>query len=117
MFQAYTPDDGKSMDWFFRPWYFDNWVIDHAVGEVNTTASGTVITVHDKGLMPLPAHVTATFSDSTTTTLVVPVDEWLKGKTNAAVTVPGSKKVIKVELDKYKEYPDVEKTNNSWILK
>jgi hypothetical protein len=116
MFKAFERAAGEPMDWFFRPWYYDNWKLDHALVGVEQRAEATVITVEDRGLLPMPAVLTVTFADGSSMKEQIPVEEWLSGKTRASVFVSGTRKVVKVELDMDQEYPDVDRANNTWSL-
>lgn len=114
MFRSYNAASGGELEWFFRMWYYDNWMVDQAVGDVTTSEKGTVVRIDDQGLMPMPAVVTVTYDDQSTATATVPVSEWLTGKRSAEVILPGARSVVRVEIDAEQAYPDVDRTNNSW---
>ena len=48
----------------------------------------------------------------TTLLRTVPVERWLRGATEATVTVPAGSPVVRVEIDPDHGYPDVDRANN-----
>ena len=104
----------KSPAWFWRSWYYETWTLDQAVTGVEVRGDSTVITIQDKGLVPMPARVTITLGSNRTVEREVPVETWLKGARTATVTVLAGETVTKVEIDAAKAFPDVDRTNNVW---
>lgn len=112
MFNTFEDVSGQNLDWFWRSWYFEVWALDQAVGSVETTDNGTRIIIEDRGQVPMPATVEITMMDGSTITKTIPVDKWLLGATKTALTVDGD--VSSVVIDPNKDYPDADRTNNSW---
>ena len=113
-FNSFNTAAGKDLWWFWRSWYYETWTLDQAVGRVDVRADSTVITIEDKGLVPMPARVTVTLGSGQTVEREVSVDIWLTGARTATVTVPGGG-VTKVEIDAAKAFPDVDRSNNVWV--
>lgn len=115
MFNTFEDVSGRDLGWFWRSWYYETWTLDQAVLSVDATDAGTVIVIEDRGKIPMPVHLAITTADGTVTTEVIPVDEWLKGKTKVTFTYPGNKEVTKVEIDPENHFPDLNSQNNIWM--
>jgi len=113
-FNAFNTAAGKDLGWFWRSWYYETWTLDQAVGGVETRGDSTVVTVLDKGLVPMPARVTITLSSGQTVQREIPVETWINGARSATVAVPGANAVTKVEIDAARVFPDADRTNNVW---
>jgi hypothetical protein len=104
---------GRDLGWFWRAWYHETWTLDQAIAGVTTAGGMTTIVVEDRGLVPMPAHVTVTYGDGRTERQDVPVDHWLAGNRQATITV-SSADVVRVEIDAAQEFPDVNRHDNVW---
>lgn len=111
-FNTFEDVSGRELDWFWRAWYYETWTLDQAVGSVTSTENGTRIIIEDHGLVPMPSTVQITMADGSTVSRTIPVEKWLRGATQAALTVNGD--VTKVVIDPDKHYPDNNRSNNSW---
>jgi hypothetical protein len=109
-----TFDDvsGRDLDWFWRTWYFETWLLDQAVGPVTAHGDSTSIVVEDHGNAPMPARLTITLANGQTVKREVPVETWLRGARSATVTVPGQ--VARVVIDAENVFPDANRDNNVW---
>lgn len=112
LFNTFEDVAGRDLDWFWRSWYYETWTLDQAVGSVTTTDNETRIVIEDRGEVPMPATVEITMSDGSTQTQTIPVETWLKGATQATITVEGE--VSEVEIDPENHFPDTNRSNNSW---
>ncbi len=115
MFHTFNRVSGRNLDWFWRSWYYETWVLDHAVAEVTPVRDGTRIIVEDRGRAILPARLTITRENGEQLRREVPAETWLSGATRAEVFVPGGSPVVRVEIDAAQEFPDVDRTNDVWI--
>lgn len=114
LFNTFEDVSGQDLDWFWRSWYYEVWVLDQAVGKVSPGNNGTQIVIEDRGLVPMPATVEITLADGSTITKNIPVETWLKGNTQTVLTVENSTEVTKVVIDPEKDYPDANRLNNTW---
>ncbi|MGQ0813040.1 MAG: M1 family metallopeptidase [Gemmatimonadota bacterium] len=114
LFNTFENVSGRDLDWFWRAWYFETWTLDHAVGNVTTSSTGTTVTIQDRGYVPMPVHVTITRANGEMLRREVPVETWLSGATTATVTVPVGAAITRVELDAARAYPDIDRSNNVW---
>lgn len=114
MFNVFESVSGRDLDWFWRSFYYETWILDQAVGNVSQTDAGTRITIQDLGQLPLPARVRITLDNGETINRTVPVDTWLDGATSAEIVINRSAKVTKIEIDPDHSFPDVNRANNDW---
>jgi len=105
---------GRDLGWFWRSWYFEQWMLDHAIGGVETSGSETTITIDDLGELPMPASVAVERADGTVEQLEVPVETWLEGSRSAVLRVASSPAVTRVTLDPQQRSPDRDRSNNTW---
>lgn len=103
---------GRELDWFWRSWYHETWVLDQAVRSVTVADGQTHIEVEDLGRVPMPVHLVVTLADGRTVRREIPVDVWLAGAVRASITVPGT--ATRVEIDPERDLPDADRTNNVW---
>lgn len=121
-----TPDDffrtienvtGESLDWFWRGWIVNNWRLDQAIREVkyvdNDPGKGAIITIDNLEKMAMPVFMEVTTESGQTTRITIPVEVWQRNKSWDYV-FPSSEKLVKVELDPEKDYPDHNPENNIW---
>jgi len=112
LFNTFEAVAGRDLDWFWRGTLYESWTMDHAVQSVEQTEEGTVVTVADKGQLPMPVFVQATLADGRTVERRVGVEPWLNGKRSVTVTLSGS--VTSVTLDPSNFLPDLDRSNNTW---
>lgn len=113
-FNRFETAAGRDMDWFWRSWYYETWLLDQAVGDVTPGENGTTITIRDLGNVPMPARVSITRESGETIERTVPVDVWLSGTRTSTVAVPAGSPVVRVEIDAEEVFPDADRTNNVW---
>jgi hypothetical protein len=114
-FNAFNTAAGRDLGWFWSSWYDNDWSLDQAVQSVTADASGTTITIADRGNVPMPARLVITRANGQTERREVPVETWLRGARTATVTLPaGGSPVVKVEIDPERQFPDADRTNNTW---
>jgi hypothetical protein len=113
-FNTMSSVSGRDLDWFWRTWYYETWVLDQAVSSVTEGPRGTVVTVTDLGTAPMPAHLTVTRADGRVVREVIPVDVWLQGARTATLTLPAGAAVTRVEIDAENAFPDIDRRNNVW---
>ncbi|HUP87746.1 MAG TPA: M1 family metallopeptidase [Longimicrobiales bacterium] len=114
MWNTFEDVSGKDLDWFWQEWYFTTWKLDQAVGAVTNTPAGALIRIDDLGGVAMPVLLTITRDGGEVVQRVIQVDAWLNGATSTTVTIPGGK-VVRVEIDIGRSFPDVNRTNNVWV--
>lgn len=109
----------RDLDWFWTPWWYGTAVFDQGVAGVATESiSGgerVTITIEDRGEAPLPALVAVTLENGEVRRTTVPVETWLTGARTATVTLDLPARVLRVELDPERVFPDVDRRNNLWV--
>jgi hypothetical protein len=112
-FNTFEDVAGRELDWFWRGAFYESWTLDHAVQSVDQGEDGVVVTVADRGLLPMPVLLTATYADGRTVTKRVGVDAWLDGKRTVTVQLAAGE-VTRVVLDPDQVLPDLDRANNTW---
>lgn len=115
LWNTFEDVSGRDLGWFWTSWYETTWVYDQAVGDVTAAPNGSAsITIEDRGQVPMPAVVRITREDGTTLTREVPVDAWLRGATEATVSVPAGAPITRVEIVSPGRIADVDRENDVW---
>jgi aminopeptidase N len=113
-FNTFEAASGRDLDWFWRSWYYETWVLDQAVGGTRTEGNSTRIFVENRGRMPLPTLLQITLGNGETRTAAIPVEHWLAGNRQGDVTLTTQSPVVRVEIDPEQLFPDIDRENNVW---
>jgi hypothetical protein len=113
-FRLMRDESGMELDWFWRDWIFTTARLDQAVDSVSGGTDGvSSIHLHNRGSMVMPAELSITFDDGTTSTVKLPVEMWNLGD-RFVYRVVGTKPVRAVEVDPRHALPDIDRSNNRW---
>lgn len=116
-FRSIENHAGENLNWFWRGWFMENWLIDQAVTEVkyveNDPTKGSLITVSTLEKLPLPVIVKIKEENGKETTVKLPVEVWFAGP-NWTFKHNSTSKVVEVVVDPNNAYPDIDTTNNKW---
>ena len=104
---------GENLSWFWKGWFYGTGNVDLAVDSVRMYDGNTVISVSNKGEIPMPVELQITYDDGTTELLRLPVEIWQRGDSWNHL-LKSEKTVKSVELDPEKILPDVNYSNDSW---
>lgn len=104
---------GENLTWFWKGWFYGTGNIDLAVDNVQTYQGNTIISVSNKGEIPMPVVMEVTYEDDSTETVRLPVEIWQRGDSWNHLHRT-DKKVKSVELDPAKILPDVNFSNDAW---
>jgi hypothetical protein len=111
---------GEDLSWFWRGWFRHNWKLDLAVTGVkyvgNDPAKGALVTVANLEKFAMPAMLRVTYADGSTTEVRVPVATWMQ-HTQFNVAVAGDKRIRSATIDPDGVLPDVDRANNTFIMK
>jgi len=123
-----TPDDffrtmenvaGENLNWFWRGWFKNNWRFDQGIVGVTTDATNTsdsgVITIENFEKMPMPVVVDITTASGEVHRVKLPVEIWERN-TTWSFKAPTDEKIVAVQLDPDKVYPDHNPDNNRWEI-
>jgi hypothetical protein len=110
-FRAMASEGGEDLDYFWRGWYMNNWLLDFAVDGVKPDKEGSVVTISTRGQLVLPAVVELTLADGTKKRVTLPAETWIQHG-SYPMHVDGT--VTAVVIDPEHVLPDVDRSNNSW---
>jgi len=113
-FYSFDVAAGRTLDWFWRTWWYETWTLDQAVASVDTAGDKLAVRVEDRGLAPMPVRLAITRADGTVERQVIPVEVWLSGARSHVITLPDPATVTAVEIDPEMVFPDVDRSNNRW---
>lgn len=113
LFNTFEEVVGKDLDWFWTSLLYESWTMDQAIEHVTQIDDGLRVTIVDKGKVPMPVLVKASYTDGTTRTKRLPVNVWLEGAQSTDVIFPAGK-VARIELDPQAFLPDINRMNNTW---
>lgn len=112
-FNAMESATGENLNWFWRGWFYGNGNIDLAINSVRNYQGNYVITVENRGEVPMPVQLQVTYTDGTSEEKWLPVEIWQRGD-SWNYFLETNKEVEKVEIDPNKLLPDVNSSNDSW---
>ena len=112
LFRTFEDVSGRDLDWFWRGWYYETWMLDHAVGGVRVENDRSTIFVEDRGRMPMPVALTIRCRGGETLERTIPVESWLAGRRQASIEVECA--IESVTIDAARAYPDADRSNNVW---
>ncbi len=104
---------GEDLSWFWKGWFFGNGNIDLGIAEVKSIQGNYLVTVENKGQIPMPVKLQVLYSDSTSEIIELPVEIWQRGNSWTHL-LKTSKEVSRVVLDPDKILPDVNVLNDTW---
>ncbi|MDN3595376.1 M1 family metallopeptidase [Zunongwangia endophytica] len=106
---------GENLSWFFGNWFYGTGNIDLAIEGVkqNRDGKGFIITVANKGEVPMPVKMKITYQDESSEILTLPVEIWQRGDSWSHL-VDTDKAPKSIEIDPDKILPDVDYSNDSW---
>ncbi len=119
-FRAMDSGAGEDLSWFWNGWYRHNWALDMAVTGVgyidNDPAHGATVTVANLDRLVMPATLRLNYADGSHASVRVPVATWMQHH-SFNVTVPGDKRVTSAVIDPDHAIPDVDRSNNTYVVK
>jgi hypothetical protein len=105
---------GRDLDWFWRTWFWETWTLDQAVTGVSEAGGQASIRIEDRGLAPMPVRLRITREGGTTEWHEVPVEVWLDGAREHLALVGALPRIVRIEIDPERWFPDVDRENNVW---
>ena len=113
-FRMMRDESGMDLDWFWRGWVYTTARLDQSVDSLTARADGgSNVHLTNRGAMVMPAELSLTYEDGTTSIVKLPVEMWNLGD-RFTYLVPGKKRVRKAELDPRHALPDINRANNTW---
>ena len=114
LFNTFNTVSGQNLDYFWRGYYFETWVLDQAIEGVAQNENEATITISDNGDLILPVLLTVTYDDGSETTHRIEADAWLSGSRTASIDIITKKGISEVVIDKDNYFPDRDRRNNIW---
>ena len=114
LFNTFEDVAGRDLDWFWTPWFYETWTLDHALGPITPAGDALEIVIEDRGLAPMPARVVVTRADSSTERHEVPVEVWLQGARRHVLRIAAEPAVTRIEIDPERWFPDIDRSNQVW---
>ncbi len=114
-FNAMNNGAGEDLDWFWKSWFYGTGNIDQAVIKVdyykNLPENGALITLENKGDVPMPVTLLLTDVNGKTYNFKVPVEVWMRGN-SIVYKADTNTKIAKVVIDPDGFFPDINSNNN-----
>jgi Peptidase family M1 domain len=107
---------GKDLDWFWNKWFFGWSYPDLAIKDMVDSASGTRVTIENKGGLPLPVYLTIIAGGKRTIASFSP-EVWKDGQKYATFFLKVSYAAITKVVLGNEFIPDKYKSDNEWRKK
>ncbi|MEX0685609.1 MAG: M1 family metallopeptidase [Balneolales bacterium] len=108
---------GENLDWFWRGWFYETWVLDQSVESIeymtDDIEDGVLITIANNEDLVLPVVVEITEANGDVTKHHLPVEIWHR-QSVWTFRHGSSSEITKVVIDPDHRFPDVERENNTW---
>lgn len=114
IFNTFEDVSGEDLTWFWRSWYYETWSLNHSIAKVEESNGSTVITIDDRGQVPMPVNLEITMSDGSVIRETLGVDHWLRGYTSGEIVLDNTTGVSKVVIDPDNHFPYLGSSNLIW---
>lgn len=108
---------GDDLNWFWKEWFYENWVLDQSVDNVkyinNNPENGAVIYISNKEKMAFPVPIKIIERNGNVINLTLPVEVWQRGP-EWSFKVNTTSFIDSVIIDPEEQLPDVNPKNNVW---
>lgn len=106
---------GRNLDWFWNQWFFTTHTFDQAIESVAIRGDNAIVTVRDRGEMPMPVILRVEYTNGTADTIAQTAEVWFNGARSADIIVPRRGRTIRViTLDPENRFQDLDRSNNVW---
>jgi hypothetical protein len=107
---------GKSLNYFWKAWFFDNSYIDMALEKVIKSGNGIAVTIKNNGGAPAPFDVIIEYANGSKETVHQTPAVWLSGQKTVVLNIKTTRPVKSVRLDGG-VFADGNEENNVWTGK
>lgn len=107
-FNAFESDYGKSLMWYFKPWFFEHAYADQGIEKISRYNQ---IVIKNIGGLPMPVVVKITYGDGSEQTIRKSTAVWDTQSDEVTLQADFGKVIKKVELGA-SDIPDVDPSNN-----
>ncbi len=125
-FKHPTPEDffrtmndaaGDDLNWFWKQWFYENWMLDQGVEGVKyingNPENGAVITITNYEQMVMPVPLKIIEANGNTISMKLPVEVWHRGS-DWSFKVKTTSPIDSVIIDPDYQLPDINPKNNIW---
>ena len=102
---------GESLDWFWKPWFFENGYPDLAIKTIYTRDDGRYLVIERIGAFPTPVYARVFYQDNGEEVIEKPMSIWKNGKREIEIQMKFNMPVKRVELGN-PVIPDTDSRNN-----
>ncbi len=102
---------GEKLDWFWKPWFFDNGYPDLAIKTLYEKDNQRYLVIERLGDFPVPVYAKVYYSDNGEELIEESMSVWKNGKREIELRLKYNVPVRKVELG-HSGIPDIENKNN-----
>ena len=113
LFNTFNDVSGQNLNWFWKAWIFDFVYPDLSIREIKDNR----ITIENIGGLPVPVSLKITFSDNSVKEIYKTAEVWKGNDKAIKISFDDSKQVKKLELSDNYLIPDVNRSNNIYIVK
>lgn len=108
---------GENLSWFWKGWFYGENTIDIGVAGVKREQNkeGYIISLDNKGSMPMPVVLQLEFGDGSTQEVALPVEIWQRDNEHDYL-FKTTKTLAKVTFDPSKKIPDADASNDVWTV-
>ena len=112
---------GEDLSWFWRGWFMRSDHLDQAVDSVvQRDSAGQTLTrafFSSRLEMVAPVELLVSSADSSTHTVKLPVELWLRGQRAVwTLLTSAAAKPVRIQIDPRGVSPDVDRSNNAWVV-
>ena len=115
-FYSFNNASGKNLNWFWNKWFFGWSYPDLSIKKVEKSATGTKITIENKGGLPLPVYLSI-ISRGKKSILKFNAEIWKDGKKERIFSTKNSFTGISKIILGNEFIPDKFKEDNEWVKK
>lgn len=104
---------GENLSWFWKGWFYGNGNIDLGINGVFPYAGNYLVSLSNKGEIPMPVLMEITFENGISERQMLPVEIWQRGDIWNHL-IKTTKVVTSVVIDPDKILPDINLGNDNW---
>ncbi|MBN2424075.1 MAG: M1 family metallopeptidase [Calditrichaceae bacterium] len=115
-FFTFDETAGKRLDWFWKPWFFENGYPDLAIKDVFCEDGQAQVLIEKVGSLPVPVRLNISYTDSVEAIIDRPASVWSNCAARIMIKVDHADKIKSIELGG-PYIPDVNVENNIYLFK
>lgn len=116
-FRTMNDAAGDDLNWFWKQWFYENWMLDQGVKSVkfinDDPENGAVITITNNEHMAMPVPLKIVETNGNIINMQLPVEVWHRGN-NWSFKVMTTSLIDSVIIDPGNLLPDINPQNNIW---